>query len=513
MLDRDPANRYEASQPSSPQRSYVPAFVRAARFDANSWDRWEMTRKIRYFDRNVWLVGVNKDIHTRYTVGPNGLVVEPDSEIDKKWNARMQEAYLEWCERPCYDSTMTMPQVHRVIAGSCHLEREMFILKTSAKYPGMKSIPAVQLIESHRCSSPGTIWTMKDDPERVDGVQLRKDPSGRLGGPEGYWIVDDQLGREWAFRTVDELYHVFDPERPGMYRCVSPYHAVMNTLHDLDDLELMQMEKAKNNSQIANVITVASGELNKDATRGRRFGATTLTAQDSKDDDLNKRIQNYKKVLGAATMALRRGETLKQFTSSNPSAAEQWYWIYKMGQVSKAAGVPLILVFPEMIENVNGTVVRGIYDDAHQGFQTWYNVYACAAVMMYRYFVRWAVFNDPRCVDAPADYLRCQVTPPRAVNVDIGYTTDAMLAELAAGVTSWSTIAGRYGTTAAKLIREKAENVQLIHETAKEFKIEPGEISENLADVIQKLLSAQKLQPGDEQSAPKKKQLAAGKKS
>ncbi len=32
-------------------------------------------------------------------------------------------------------------------------------------------------------------------------------------------------------------------------------------------------------------------------------------------------------------------------------------------------GVPLLLVFPEMIESFNGTVVRGIYDNAHEFFR------------------------------------------------------------------------------------------------------------------------------------------------
>jgi len=128
-------NRYEAAQPSTPKRSWIPAFVRDARQDANSWSRWEMTRKIRYFERNVWLVQALRDEHVKWTVGPNGLIIRPDS-IDTEWNKRAFDSYMEWCERPCFDSTISMTQVHKQIAGTCHLERDLFVHKTRLKWQG-----------------------------------------------------------------------------------------------------------------------------------------------------------------------------------------------------------------------------------------------------------------------------------------------------------------------------------------------------------------------------------------
>lgn len=503
-------DRYEAAQPSTPKRSYVPAFNRDARYDANSWSRWEMTRKIRYFERNCWLVQALRDEHVKWTVGPAGLGVNPASSNDE-WNKAMLESYQEWCESPVFDQSIDMRQAHKQIAGSCHLENDMFILKTRFKQIGKQARPAIQLIESHRCSAPGTVYSVREDDNIIDGVQLGADPNGRYSGPVGYWIIDNFLGDQWAYRNIGEMLHVFSPERIGMYRGITPYHSVMNTLHDLDDLESMEMDRAKINSEIANIITTPSGELNKDASRQKRYGqtATSTPIPDSKDEYIDSRIQLYRKILGARTIALKTGEGFEQVGSESPSASSQWYWKYKLGQVSKTVGVPLILIFPELIEGMQGTVVRGIYDDAHETFKGYFYQYAVAAIKLYQYYAQWAIFNDPRCINHPPDWNKCHVVPPRAVNVDIGYTSQAVLAELEAGVTNFDDIAGRLGTTAAVLITKKAKNVALIHKIAAQEGVEPGEISAPIAEVMQQLALAQQTDSGEEDEDVNKKKKPA----
>src|SRR6185312_4379734 len=98
--------------------------------------------------------------------------------------------------------------------------------------------------------------------------------------------------------------------------------------------------------------------------------------------------------IGSRTIALKTGEKLEQIGAETPSAATQWYWRYKIGQVCSVAGVPIILIFPELTEGIQGTVVRGIYDNAHETFRSHFYGYAKAAVKMYQYFVNWARYND-----------------------------------------------------------------------------------------------------------------------
>ena len=481
------ANRYEAAQPGTPRRSWVPAFVRDARFDANSFTRWELVRKIRYFERNTWLVQRLRDEFKKWTVGPNGLQVVPASS-DRNWNARALDSYLAWSERPVLDATISMGQAHGLIAGEFSIDGELFVHKTRRKTAGKASEPAIQLIEGHRVSTPGTMFATQEQLTQVDGVEIDS-----RGSPLGYWVRDDFAGEAWTFRSTSDMLHVFDPERVGMYRGITPYHASLNTLHDLDDLELMEMERAKQNSEIANVLKNPAGELNPTLLRRQRFlqAASIPPGNQTPDDELAKRIEMYRTVLGSRTIALKTGEELEQFDSKQPSAATQWYWRYKIAQVCAAAGVPMILVFPELIETMQGTAVRGIYDNAHLFFRSKYFVFATIARDIYRFYLQWARYNVAGLTDGPADWAKCHVIPPRAVNVDVGRNSAAMLAELAAGVTNYDDVAGANGTTAEVLLRKKAANVKLIHEIADEEGIEAAEIAAPLADILQKLAAAE----------------------
>jgi capsid protein len=490
---RSTVNRYEAAIPFSPDRSYVPGWVRDARYDADPFSRWEMSRKVRDYRRNVWLLQRLEEEFTKWTVGPNGLAVIPNSS-DDKWNAAMMESYQEWCESPCLDSTLTMPQVHRLMARESHIDGELFINKTRRKEKGKPSLPAVQLIESHRCSSPGTEYSYGDHSNIIDGVELGIDSAtGQPTRPIGYWVRDGIVGDSWVFRSTADMHHVFDPVRIGMFRDITPYHASLPTIGDLGDLEAMEMQKAKQNSEVANILTNPAGEINPNLARQQRWGGSgTVPNPNPNEADMDKRVNMYRRILGSRTIALKTGEKLDQHDSKTPSAATQWYWRYKIGQVCTAANIPLIIVFPELVENINGTVVRGIYDNAHEFFRSKFFVFSHAARDMYRFYAQWARYNDPRCVDAPADWKKCHVIPPRAVNVDIGYNSAATLAELEAGTTNWDDIAGRYGTTAEVLIRKKAKNIAMIKRIAKEEskdgnEVLPSEISAPIADVLQKL--------------------------
>ena len=433
----------------------------------------------------------------------------------------MQESYLEWCEQPCYDSTLSMPLVQKQIAKSKHFENDLFILKTFTKQKGQPSRPAIQLIESHRCSAPGQEYTSKESEDMVDGVQLSITPDGRRGAPIGYWILDNDEGNEWVFRSVNDVIHLYEATRPGELRGITQYHSVENTLNDLDDMELLEMGRAKANAEVSNIITNAAGEISQDDKRLQRygfFGNNPTPPINVKEDAIDSRIQIYRKVLSAKTIALKTGEKMEQFDSKSPSASTQWYWRYKIGQVCVVAGVPMILLFPELIEGAQGTVVRGILDNAHQTFRSQFHQYANVATQIYRFYANWARYNDKRCVDAPADWNKCHVIPPRACNVDIGRNSAAMLAELAAGTTNYDDVAGANGTTAEVLLRKKANNIIMIKKLAAELTaantadgitVEPGEIAGELAAIAQTLQAAQEPvgEPEDEDDdeAPKKK--------
>lgn len=493
---RTQLNRYAGAQPSSPRRPIIPAFYRDARFDANQWSRYEMARKIRDHERNVWLIGRLKSIYSQYSVGPNGLKVVPASS-DAEWNKRCLERFEKWCLSPAVDSALPMGEQHQLMADTTHIDGGVFKQFTYLKPRKGQSVPAIQLIEGHRVGTPGGSWAEMngDHPSVIDGVQI--DGAGR---PIGYHIRESVSGEDYAFRPIYDplrpwaggVMHVYDPDRIGQYREITPYHAVINQIQDLELLRLLEMDRAKENASVAYHMETVDGELpNAQNLLRKNFNATTPTgALSDPDAELQKRIQQYQTQLGSKVLATKIGEKLNQLGSESPSAATQWYWLQLYEEITETVNIPLVVVLPRSYQ---GTVARGIYDNAHIWFTDRFHTFCRPAVASFQFWVSWAVYQYSDLADPPADFRKAHVTPPRAINVDKGNSSASMLAEYAAGITNLDDLAGTLGTTARELTTKKARNVGLIKQIAAEeskamgVEIKPEDICAPLAAVVQQL--------------------------
>lgn len=517
-------NRYEAAIPGSPDRPYLPAFVRDARYDANSFTRWELCRKARYERRNNWLMKRLQSVDARYTVGPHGHVIIPESS-DPEWNKNMEEAYLEWCESPFRDSLLPMFQGHQLARKEMHIDGEVFENLTYIKMPGQASIPAVELVESHRVSSPGQDYEFtQDGADIVDGVQLQRDAGGKLfGRPTGYYVRVGMDGESWtSVRAFDPhqpiaggMIHTCDPDRIGMARVVSEYAPVLNEIQDLFTLSDLEMDRAKANSEVAALYETWNGELPNNFSGGSRPGVppsgfSSLPVPGAVSDaDMKKRVDLFRKIISSRWIGLKPGEKVTFPENPSPSAATQWLWQFYIERVAITRNIPMFLVLPE---SVQGTVFRGIQDDAQIGFIEQFSINARAARAKYRFFAAWARYNNPKLKDPPADWMKCRVVPPPAINVDFGRNMNALLAGIDAGVFDYDDVIGKDGSTAELRFVKKARNVAkaklIAEQVSREFGVEvkPEEIIGNLAEI------AAKLSPqsgGDEdltQSKPKSKQ-------
>lgn len=483
--------RYEGAQPSSPRRSWVPNYVRDARFDITSFTRWELTRKIRYFEANSWLVQRLADLFEQYVVGCNGMGVMPASS-DVEWNTRALPAWQEWCQMPDLCSRQNLGTLQGLIARSWFVDGEIFILKTYGRdRPGRQAFPRIQLIESHRCSAPGNGFSDATKDNLVDGVQV--DPT--TGRPQGYWIRDGFSDSSWTYKDADSVIHVFEPSRPGQYRGITFFHAVLCDLHDLDDLQIMEMDRAKQASEIANIFETYSGELDPRTLRQGRLlntGATGANAANP-DEDLEKRIAQYRTILGSRTIAVKPGESIKQMQTIQPSAATQWYWNHLTGRVCYGVGIYQGLVTPTSIQ---GTVERGALNACAQFFRSRSQVIAGASARIYQHFMQWARYNDPRCYDAPADWANVTTVSPAAVNVDPGRNMLGTIAGLAAGTTTLHDEYGSMGKDAGAKILQRAREIGLTKQIAAQVSKEMGvpidaaEINGNLAQIAATLAQA-----------------------
>ncbi len=507
-------NHFAAAQPSAPRRSWVPAFYRDARFDATQWSRYEMARKIRDFRRNSWLICELQSVYSRYSVGPNGLNVIPNSS-DTEWNKAAKDRYDEWCLSPSLDSELPMGEQHQLIANTTHIDGGLFINFCNRKLDGKKSVPAIQLIEGHRVATPGNAWGDQNREGVWDGCQL--DSNGRK---VGFWIRDSYEGDEYVFRPIYDplkpwaggVMHVYDPSRVGEYREYTPYHAVVNEIQDLDMLAMLEMDRAKENAKVAFQWETVDGELPNAANllQGNYNSSNPTGALNDPDADLQKRLQQYTKVFGSAVASTKIGEKITQLGSNSPSACTQWYWRLLFEKVAQAVSIPILLVLPESFQ---GTTARMVLDNANLWFTDRYHTFCRPSKASYLHFISWARYQYPELVDGPADWRNVIIPQPRKCNVDKGNSSTSMLAEYSAGTTTLANIAGDRGFTEDELLVSQARRIAKMKAICKQVsketgeQVSPEEMSANMADVIGKMAQADLAQAQAEVAANPPKEL------
>lgn len=457
-------NRYEAGQWST-TRSWLPGYVQDARFDADCATRLEIVRKARYFERNSGILNQLADLFEQYTVGPNGLQFVPSSS-DEEWNQQAQIWWDEW-QRVCDLSSLhSFGTIQSLIARAWFIDGEVFILKTYGQNvsvtPGQPTRrPRIQVIEAHRVETPANLY---QSPNIYDGIETDKN-----GRPTFYWVRNeqtDQYASENQYRQIpaDQIIHIFEPSRTGQMRGLPFSYPVLNDLHDLDDLQILEMQAAKDAAAISNVVENTSGEASPAQTIRNRFNAST---QDSAGNSVDEpRQQHIKQIIGTRTIFLKRGEKLEQFKSDRPSVATREHWDYVTAKVCIGHGIPKLLVFPTSLQ---GTVVRGEYDKANIFFRSRSAVLIAAFTRIYEWAMDWASKNDIRVSDRPPDWFSVDVLPPRSVNVDVGRNSAAMLSELDAGATTYRDIYGPLGLNWRKQLRQRFVEENEVNKLAKEF--------------------------------------------
>lgn len=449
---------------------------------------------------NNWLLATLEEKDVKYTVGPFGHIIKPHSS-DPEWNKYAAEEYGLFCEAPFRDSDLTMAQGHRLSRKEMHVDGEVFENLTFLKISGQQSVPAVELVESHRVSSPGMEYDYsRADSDIVDGVQLSRDANGQLyGKPAGFHVRLGTEGEQWIFRKAFDvrrpglggMLHLGDPDRIGMARYISKYAPVLNEIADLTLLWMFEMDRSKSNSEVAAIWKTFSGQVPGSNFDGGGLPESSIPGQlnvpgSYNDEEITKKLKEFRKVISARWLAVKPGEDMEIKDNPNPSASQQWLWKFVIERVCVTRGIPMVLVLPDSMQ---GTTLRAVMDDAQIGFTSQFAINARSAVMKYRFFMDWARYNRPKLADAPGDWMQCRVVPPPQINVDFGRNMQAMIAGIDAGIYDYDSVVTKDGGTADDRFLAKARQVgrakQIAAQVTAEMGVEvkPEEIMGNLAEI------------------------------
>jgi len=449
----------------STTRSQVRGAVQDARRDLPPATRRELIRRSRAFERDNALVNRLADLFEEFTVGPTGLQLISAS-ADEAWKARATASFETWSQEPDLISSHDLATLEKVCARTWFIDGEIFIVKTRTDDP-RRNRARVQLLESHRIETPTAMRT-EEGKSVTDGVAIS--PVGR---PIGYYVRDGD-GAEASYRRIDaaNVIHIFRPGRTGQYRGLPFLSPVLNDLTDLDDLQNLEMQCAKEAARIANVIKNKAGELNPAMLRRARMSTGTIDSLGNAST--TNTIDHYKEVLGANTIAIGNNEEIQQFRSDRPSVASQDYWDFLMTKICAGSGISKLLALPS---SKQGTVVRLESELANCFFRAHSAILATAFVQVWQY----AIGNDFTLGSLPSDWRKVTARPPRSPNIDVGRNSSAMLAELKAGATNYELIYAPLGLDPFVELRKGAVFAKYIRDLATEFDLPPGAIAGHLS--------------------------------
>ncbi len=468
------------------ERSWVPAIVQDAKFDQNFVTRRELLRKARYFSQNNPVIKRILEVDQTYTIGASGLRAVPSSS-DSDWNKRAKEVWHEMSEGAGLEGEALSTMMH--IGHQCErTDGEIFYVKTRrALTPREMSLrigpvgkrPCLQMIEAHRVETPFSRWN-EDINDVVDGVQLKqiKLPDGRLTSvKEGYWIRDSfgmfESDSSWSLYPPDGVLHVGEAQRAGQLRYVSPFYSVMTVVNDFYDLQKVEMMAAKDGAEKSTFIKTPSGELDTEELYRAGFGGRN-SGQGQNDDPpcppgvnpeewnfqcFKKKAEFYRRIIGGRTTAMRPGDEVQQFLNNRPTVVSREYWYFLISVICAGLGVSVLLIFPDFSDNHQGTAIRSELVIASQLFNRRGLKWKQMIADVWEYFMGWAIHNDRRVADPPADWRKISVYSPRSVDVDVGRNAAATLGFLAAGATNWGRILGPEGLDWREEMDHLAEQV------------------------------------------------------
>lgn len=470
--------RYDAAYGSS-FRSHIPGSLQDVRLDITKFTREEIMRKARYFEKNNAIARRIGSVYCDFTVGASGMVFNPASS-DTKWNSAAKSYLEKTLSVIDLNTRQTFGSLQQVIAWRDLFDGDVFIIKTRGQDNSGKWWPRIQIIEGHLCSTPPE-HANREGVSVVDGTEI--DGNGR---PTGRWFKTSSTATTW--RLVDEknIVCILDPDRANQLRGISSFAAALNYLHQLDDLQVLEMRAVADAAEKSTFIKTATGQMPAgmgSGMPGDGFGVGTPVVGQNQAEMSN----NYQRAIGGRLVALGLGEDVEQFTPARPTESTRALWSYLTSSVCAAVGIPKMICFSEWLEGAQGTVVRGDYDIAAQNFRARSGVYAAAFREIILYVLSWGIATEKALADPPADWTNITTTAPRAVNVDVGRNSAALQNELMLGMTNHELIYGALGLDARAEITRQIEFVAFVKKKCAEIATREGveiESSEILGEII-----------------------------
>lgn len=411
----------EAANWRPEERSWVWAQASDAKLDISSGDRTRLlalSRKLFY--NNAIVKGASRDKAT-FSVG-GGIGIRPQATTGTSWDDEAEAYWAEWSKEPEISGRYDMRALQMLVSEAVDRDGEIFAILTKSN----DGRPSVQLVESHRCSSPADAASK----QVVDGVKMDK-----FGRPIAYSIVDgDGESKTTKFLPAENVLHVYEPARADQARGYPSVAVALNSLLDRDELLRFEMQAAKIGSSIGLVIQNATGSVGGSGAAGflgdigAQSGAETLTRETVFGGGMIPRLKSTEKV--------------ESFMMNRPNEKLDAH----LEQYIRAAAIGLDLPFEWIWDTaaLGGVAQRFIIAKAARTFAARQDLLINAFLSkLWRYAIASAI--QRRELPRVEGWQRVEWQTPRSITVDVGRESLARREDVLNGLMPLSDYFGEQG--------------------------------------------------------------------
>ena len=431
----------------------------------------------------------------QYAVGVDGLQVIPAptdesiaGDVLEEWAAGRKARWDKFCKSPDISNNLSMGALTKLWEIQNFRVGNIIVIKTQDE----KGNLAIQTVDRLRLQTPSQ-FANEEGKTVCQGIRLKKitipvieiQDGKRVkmmkevvtGKPDLYYIRDEFEMDKFAEVPAENVIHKFDCLMPGQMVGIPDGHAVINLLHDFEDLQILEMGAAKLAGKIATVENNRIGEKQSNTARTSRLNISGVDAAGNTTSKTA--LYDYNVSVGAQEIAMMQGDKLQNFMIERPTIAQQDYWDFLLNQICMGLNVPRLLVAPYSLQ---GTVTRADLAVARDAFRRDFQLVAEVLREIYEWWserdVKHGTANYGKKI--PADHAACEIHPPDSPDVDLGYTAQALATEMELGVANLAQICGRRKLNWRTVIRQTAQIEAAIDAEAKTAGIDSSRISSKL---------------------------------
>jgi len=451
---------YVSADRFTPDRSWLQAYVQGADQDLDSASRTEILRKARWFEKNNALAQKILDLIETNVVG-GGINPTPLS-ADQEWSKKALNEWESWCARADISSRQSFYSLQAVAVRSQAIDGEVFIwLRDDAGFP------RIQLIEAHEIA-PG-YRTLPQGWRDIDGIicDERDRPM--------YYVRHDLARATITEIPATDIIHIYEPSRAGQHRGLSLFHAVLHTLHDLDDLQRYEMLAAKTAALDAKVIKSRDDASGVQTIRPVVGGSVTATPRPPQEDD----TAYYEKAFAGRIRRLKPGDEIQQTENNRPSGEMRAFWENLTETICKGVGVSFAAV-QDYRGGWGGAALRAAVVSDVRFYDLRTKSLASQMQRIWERVIPGLHAAGLLTAALPEDWRKVRWQPPRRPTVDIGRDSQALLREAAAGLRTYRDSIGEGGGDWQEVLTQRILEQKFISDKAKELGVPSGLVMQML---------------------------------